>query len=111
MTRSLELLAASDVTTRPVRWLWRDRVPLGKLTMFAGPGGQAKSLTSLAIAAGVTRGRLPGNLLEEPSRVLVMTAEDDPEDTVVPRLEAVEADRKLVQIADGREVINGERVP
>lgn len=33
---------ASEVTPRPVRWLWHSSIPLGKLTTFAGVGGIGK---------------------------------------------------------------------
>jgi putative DNA primase/helicase len=85
-------LRASDVKPRAVTWLWWPFVPLGKLTAIAGQMGQAKSLWTVWLAAGVTRGE--GLNLKRPGGVLILTAEDDPEDTTVPRLIAAGADRE-----------------
>jgi putative DNA primase/helicase len=73
-----------------VRWLWWPFVPQGKITAIAGQMGQAKSLWTLWLAAAVTRGQ--GINLKRPGSVLILSAEDDPEDTTVPRLIAAGAD-------------------
>ena len=48
----------ADVTPRAVRWLWPDRIPLGKLTLIAGEPGQGKSFLTMDLAARVTTGCL-----------------------------------------------------
>ena len=45
-----------EVTPKPIRWLWRDRIPFGKLTLLAGHPGQGKSLLSLDIIARLSTG-------------------------------------------------------
>src|SRR5664279_1977480 len=87
---------ASAIKTCPVDWLLYPYVPLGKGTLVAGQMGQAKSLFSLWLAAGVTNGR--GLNLSAPGSVLMMSAEDDAEDTLVPRLEAAGADLDRVAL-------------
>lgn len=47
----------ADIEPRPVRWLWRDRLALGKVSLLAGDPGLGKSFCALSIAAHVTRGR------------------------------------------------------
>jgi RecA-family ATPase len=59
--------------------------------IVAGAPGHGKSQLAALIAALASRGALPGDV-NEPSRVLMMCAEDDLGDTVVPRLMAVNAD-------------------
>ncbi len=81
---------ASEVTPRKVEWLWPGRIPLGKLTTFAGVGGLGKTFVLCDITARVTRG-LPWPdetdvPLREPAQVMFVSGEDDPEDTLVPRL-------------------------
>ncbi len=90
------LLRASDVSPRAVTWLWKPFIPLGKLTLIAGRPGQGKSLATAWLAAAVTRAH---GIDVAAGSALVLTAEDDPEDTVRPRLEAAGADLERVWIA------------
>ena len=74
---------------------------LGKLTLFAGDPGLGKSFVTLDIAAHVTRGKNWPDSEKgsgEPSSVIVLSAEDDPADTIRPRLEAGGADLSKVHI-------------
>ena len=96
MTRQVNVIAASTITPKRVEWLDEQRVPLGKLTVIAGRPGLGKSLWTNHLAACVTNGCLRGDLTHTPSRVLLASAEDDPEDTIVPRLMAHRADLALV---------------
>jgi hypothetical protein len=51
----------SEVTAKPVDWLWSRWIPLGTLTLLEGDGGLAKSLIATHLAACVTAGGcLPG---------------------------------------------------
>lgn len=88
----------SEVEPREVRWLWPGRVPLGKLTIVDGDPGLGKSTAALDLAALVTLGaELPDSTVRAPKGgVVVLTAEDDLADTVVPRLEAAGADLERV---------------
>lgn len=90
--RAVQLHAMAELTMRPVHWLWDERVPLGKLTVLAGLAGQGKSLLSCWLAAQASNGLLPGALEERPTKVLLVSAEDDPEDTIMPRLVRCGAD-------------------
>ncbi len=86
---------ASTVTPRKVEFLWPGRIPLGKLTTFAGVGGLGKTFTLLDMAARVTRGgEWPGSGGEcaKAGQVLFISGEDDPDDTLVPRLIELGAD-------------------
>src|SRR3954447_24823469 len=51
----------------------------------------------------VTTGACPGDMAGEPGNVLLVTGEDDPEYTVLPRLIAAGADLDRVGIVDARE--------
>jgi putative DNA primase/helicase len=83
----------ADVTAEPVRWLWRDRLPLGKLIMLDGDPSTGKSTLSLAIASTVTTGGTwpDETVCEHPGAVVLLTAEDSLADTVRPRLDAAGA--------------------
>lgn len=90
---------ASEVTPRPVEWLWPGRIPLGKLTTFAGTGGLGKTMALCDISSRITRGLdwpdSAGECAVE-GKVLFISGEDDPEDTLVPRLIEHEADLSRV---------------
>ena len=87
---------ASQITPRPVRWLWPDRIPSGALTLLAGREGIGKILVCVHLAAQLTRGTLPGGRSGRPSRVMFATSEDAWEFTMVPRLIAAGADLAMI---------------
>jgi hypothetical protein len=91
---------ASEVAPKPIAWLWRGRVPLGKATMLDGDPAQGKSTLSIDIAARVTTGApMPGETEgREPAGVVIVSYEDGDADTIVPRLLVAGADRDRVLI-------------
>src|SRR6516225_9375911 len=86
----LDIRRVSEIRALPVRWLWPGRIAYGKVTMLAGHPGLGKSQVALSIAAIVsTGGRWPvDGACAECGSVVIMSAEDDPEDTIRPRLDA-----------------------
>lgn len=82
-----EPIRASQLEVRPVEWLWPGRVPQGGLTVLAGEPGLGKSLLSIWLASGLSR----GDLGSKPAASLFLTAEDSREHTVLPRLVAAGA--------------------
>lgn len=96
-----ELVRLSDVQPQPVEWLWSHRLALGKLTIFAGDPGLGKSFLSLDIAARLSRGRpwpdAPG-IAQADGSVILLSAEDDPADTIRPRLDAAGADVSRIHV-------------
>lgn len=84
---------ADRVRVRSVGWAWAGYFPLGKLSMIEGDPGDGKSLLTLDLAARWTTGTvLPdGSNGAGPWPVVMVSAEDDPEDTLVPRLMAAGA--------------------
>jgi len=94
------LVNLADVEPEPIRWLWSNRIPLGKLSLIVGDPDQGKSLTTLDFTARVTRGRLWPDNAESTGRggVVLLSAEDDPADTIRPRLDAANADPARVAL-------------
>ena len=80
---ALIVQCAADVTPEPVKWLWRGRVALGKLTLIAGEAGLGKSQVSIAMAAAVTTGgEWPcGEGCAPQGNVVILSAEDGVADT------------------------------
>ena len=96
------LIRMSDVEPAEIRWLWRDRIPLGRLTLLVGRPGDGKSFLAAHLAASVSRGRdwIDGSSCPRGS-VVLCSAEDDPADTIAPRLIAHDADRERVHLLAG----------
>jgi hypothetical protein len=87
---------------RPLRWLWRRRIPIGVLSLIVGEEGTGKGTLAAWIIARATRGELDGNMAGKPVRVLVIGDEDAFEPIWVPRLEAAGADLSMLRtLADG----------
>jgi len=101
------MTSASEIVPRPIEWIAEGFLARRKLTLLSGRGGTGKSQVAIAYIASVTTGSpLPeGGTPAVTGRVLVMAAEDDPEDTVIPRLIAAGADLSKVEILKPREVV------
>jgi putative DNA primase/helicase len=98
--RRLIIRCASDIQPEAISWFWPNRIALGKLTLIVGQPGLGKSQLTAALAAATTAGvPLPCDEGSAPfGSVLVLSAEDDPADTQVPRLLASGADCRKVHI-------------
>ncbi len=93
---------ASDIQAKPINWLWKNKFARGKVSMLAGDPGLGKSQVTTSMAAIVTNGAaFP--LCETTcaqSQVILLSAEDEASDTIVPRLKAVGAILERVFIID-----------
>jgi putative DNA primase/helicase len=99
------LLQASTLTPEPVDWLWSGWLALGKFHVLAGPPGQGKTTIALAFAATVSAGgRWPDGSRCPPGNVVIWSGEDDPKDTLLPRLMNMGADVSRVYFIDGTRI-------
>jgi putative DNA primase/helicase len=107
--RRIRMTCAVDLKPRAVEWLWSGRVPLGMITMFAGDPKLGKSYVTLSMAAALSRGLpLPcGDQPDRPGSTILMSAEDDPARTIVPRLLAAGADLTKIYILESVILANG----
>lgn len=104
----------ADVQAKPIRWLWPGRFARGKVSMLAGNPGLGKSQMTASMAAIVSTGGLwPVDRLRcERGSVVFLSAEDDAEDTIRPRLEAAGADLNRVYTLDAvSEGVNAQGEP
>src|SRR5262245_5883874 len=96
----------SDVRPTALDWLWLRYLARGKLALLDGDPEMGKSLLTLDLIARLSRGGpLPdGTTLSRPSTSILLSAEDDPADTIRPRAEAAGADlsRLVVPSFGGR---------
>jgi putative DNA primase/helicase len=92
-------IQACDIEVRPVEWLWPGRIPVGKLTTVAGMPGLGKTFFLCDLVARVTAcSPWPdGKANSDKGSVLFISGEDEPEDTLVPRLREAGADLTRVR--------------
>jgi putative DNA primase/helicase len=105
------LLNGADLKPTPVSWLWRGWLALGKMHILAGAPGQGKTTIAIACGATVTiGGKWPDGSKSEKGNILIWSGEDDPADTLLPRLLAAGADKSRCYFVSGTR-INGEIMP
>ncbi|MBI4822420.1 MAG: AAA family ATPase [Deltaproteobacteria bacterium] len=83
----------ADIEPEPKHWLVKDWIPRRALSLLTGDPGLGKSTLTCELAARVSRGeQLFGEDLGPPANVVLVSLEDDPADTIRPRLDAAGAD-------------------
>lgn len=93
------LMCMADVAPRPVSWLWPGRVPLGRITLLVGRPGEGKSFLTIDAVSRVSTGTpWPDGSACPNGSVILISAEDDPADTIRPRLDAHYADVRRVHL-------------
>jgi len=92
-TSGLVTLRASEITPKKVDWLREGVILSRRVTGIVGHPGEGKSLLTTDLAAAVSRGApWPTDSAEgKDGWVIMLSAEDDPADTIVPRLKAADA--------------------
>lgn len=95
------IISAADVETKRIEWLWDGFIAKGKPHMLTGEPGLGKSQITIDIAARLSTGTpfpsvVLGGQPKDPTGVLILSAEDDVADTMVPRLIAAGANLKNV---------------
>lgn len=96
------LRPGNEIKPKRIKWLWENKIPLGKITLFAGNPDNGKSLASTSVASICTTGEpFPeSSFSHAPADVLMMIGEDDIEDTAVPRLMAANATMKRIHFLE-----------
>jgi hypothetical protein len=95
------LVRASELKPKPVRWLWPGWLARAKLHIIGGQPGAGKTTLAMAMAAIVSRGgRWPDGSHSPLGNIVIWSGEDDPADTLVPRLIASDADMTRVYFVD-----------
>lgn len=95
----IELLSSASIAPIAIRWLWREWLAESRLQILAGAPGTGKTTIAVRVAATVSTGGLwPDGTRSPAGNIVIWSGEDDPGDTLIPRLEAAGADRKRVFI-------------
>ncbi len=106
----VELIPATSLTPEPIRWLWPGWLARGKLHVLAGAPGTGKTTLAVELAACITSGRaLPSGWKPERGNVLIWSGEDDPKDTLLPRLLAAQGDASRVHFVGDVHSADGPR--
>jgi putative DNA primase/helicase len=108
---SVILKCGSDIQLQPIEWLWKGYLARGKFSLLAGQPGTGKTTIAMAMAGATTSTQgFPDGTYCAPGNVLIWSGEDDPADTLLPRLLAAGAERSRCYFVDGTQV-DGQVVP
>lgn len=92
---------ASKIEIKKINWLWLNRIARGKITMLSGNPGLGKSQIIAYMAGIITTNGIFADKTEcNGGKVIILSAEDDASDTIVPRLRAVNADLEKINIIE-----------
>jgi putative DNA primase/helicase len=103
---------AADLQIQPIHWHWKGWLALGKFEILAGTKATGKSTTAVSLAATTTVGGLwPDGTQAAPGDALIWSAEDNAEDTILPRFAAAGGDFKRLIVVRSTRLRNDETVP
>lgn len=110
----LRMVCMADVSPERVKWLWRNRFPLGKLSIVAGVQGLGKTFVLLDMAARISAGNGWPDEPDQPIKTgstIILSLEDDLGDTLRPRLDAAGANVNKIYAVQGVQEVDevGER--
>ncbi len=88
---------ASQFREETIHWLEPGRIAMGKLNMIAGDPGLGKSFMTMELVARASRGEIG----KQGAMSVILSAEDGPGDTIIPRLRAMCANLSKVHILTG----------
>lgn len=98
----VQIVRGDQVQLEPTDWLWKGFLAAGKLHVLAGAPGTGKTTIALSLAASITMGmNWPDGTKAPIGDVLIWSGEDDPSDTLAPRLLAAGADMSRVHFISG----------
>ena len=101
---------ASGIEPEAISWLWPQRIARGKITLIAGLPGLGKSQVTTDMSAITSSGGTwPTGEASDACDVPVLSAEDDPADTIRPRLRPV-AQPNPVHIIEAVRYDRGEKL-
>jgi hypothetical protein len=94
---SVSLVRGDTIKPEQVSWAWSGWLARGKVHILAGAPGCGKTTIALNLAATITQGGAwPDGTRAPVGNVVIWSGEDDPADTLAPRLIAAGADMKRV---------------
>lgn len=115
--RTLESQPLSTFTPVRVDYWWKPYLPKGRPVSLEGDPGMGKSSLVYKLVAHLTSGMAFPNVYDGaapprdflPQPVCILTSEDDPADTILPRVVVNGGDAALVHLLTGWSLPGGER--
>lgn len=105
--RTVETVCAMDLKPEPISWYWNGWIAAGKMHILGGAPGTGKTTMCMHFAAVVSCGdHWPDGSVAPIGNVLIWSGEDDPQDTLIPRLIQSGADLSRIHFITG--VLEGE---
>lgn len=99
---TVALIRGDSIRPEPINWLWPGWLASGKMHILGGQPGTGKTTIGLALAATLARGgRWPDGTKAPIGSAVIWSGEDDPTDTLAPRLIAMGADMRRVHFVGG----------
>ena len=93
----VNLICGSTIKTEMIKWSWNGWLAIGKPVIMAGDAGTGKTTIAMHLGAIVSSGgRWPDGSNCPEGDVLIWSGEDDPSDTLIPRLIAAGANTSRV---------------
>jgi putative DNA primase/helicase len=98
----------SDLKMTSIEWLWEARFALGKLSLIIGDPGLGKTTITAALISCVSRGeRFPDGRIPKIGSIIWLSAEDNPEDTLLPMIARHGGDRSKIYVLRAIKHSNG----
>jgi hypothetical protein len=106
------VIRGDQTSEKPLRWMWKPYLPLGKLVHFGGNSSQAKSPVTVDLIAQVSVGAewpdTPNHM--GPRSVILLNIEDDLEGTILPRFRLAGGDKSKLYYVKGTRVVTDASV-
>jgi putative DNA primase/helicase len=103
----IAVTVAESVQPKRIDYLWPGRIARGKLTVIGGDPGVGKGTLGIDICARLSTGsNWPDGKPAPQGMTQLLTGEDDPADTIKPRLMVAGADCSQVLFTDYAEVLD-----
>ena len=96
----------TNIETQIIEWLWYPYIPFGKISIIQGDPGDGKTTFALQLVAMLSKGiPLPnGSKACSPLSTIYQSGEDNPADTIKPRLESAGADCSKIALINSLNV-------
>jgi hypothetical protein len=101
----------NEVKRVPIEWIWYPYIPRKATSLIVGDGGYGKSFLTCAIAADLSAGRaLPGQDALPPMKILIVNAEDSCGETLLPRLQSLDANLENIMAYEDGFTLNDKTI-
>ena len=98
------LVSYSSIKEKSIKWLWHPYIAYGKVTILEGDPGEGKTSIVLYLISLLSSGNKQiSNLERKPINIIFQSAEDNPEDSIKPKLNKQKGNCDNVYFIKGNE--------